>query len=48
VAFVENASFKSSGIICWPLPPFSTPDKLSMDNGDNNNFFTTMYGRPYA
>jgi hypothetical protein len=40
VAFAENALFKSSGVICWPLPPFSLPGELSMDNGDSNDFFS--------
>jgi hypothetical protein len=41
VALAENASFKSSGVICCPPPPFSLPGELSMDNGDSNDFFST-------
>jgi hypothetical protein len=42
VDFTENASFKSYGVICWPLPPFLLPGELSMDNGDSNDFFSTQ------
>jgi hypothetical protein len=31
VAFTENASFKSFGVIYWSPPPFSLPGELSMD-----------------
>ena len=41
VAFAENASFKSYGIIYWPLPPSSLPKDISMDKKDSNNFFST-------
>ena len=39
MAFAENTLFKSSGIICWSRLPFSLPGELSMDRGDNNDFF---------
>ena len=41
VAFAENASFKSSGFICWSRPPFSLTGELSMDERDSKGFFLT-------
>ena len=41
MAFTENASFKSSGVICWSPLPSSLPDELSMDKRDSNGFFST-------
>jgi hypothetical protein len=41
VAFTENASFKSSGVICWSPPPSSLLGELSMDKRDSNGFFST-------
>ena len=40
VAFAENTSFKTSGIICWSWPHFSLPGELLMDKRDNNGFYT--------
>ncbi len=37
VDLAENASIKSSGVICWSPPPSS----LSMDKRDSNGFFLT-------
>ncbi len=40
VAFAENTTFKSSGVICWSLPPSSLLGELSMDKKDSNGFFS--------
>ena len=40
VAFAENASFKSSGVICQLSLPFSTPDEHPMDRTECNRFFS--------
>jgi hypothetical protein len=37
--FAKNASFKSSDVICWSLPPSSLPGELSMEKRDSNGFF---------
>ena len=42
VDFVENALFKSSGVICWSPPPSSLPGELSMDKRDSDGFFSTQ------
>ena len=39
--FAENASFKSSGVICRPRLPFLLPDELSVDKRDSEGFFST-------
>jgi hypothetical protein len=36
MAFAENASFKSSGVICWSPSPLSLLGELSMDKRDSN------------
>ena len=40
VDFVENALFKSSDKICWPLLPSLLLDKFSMDKRDSDGFFS--------
>ena len=40
MTFIENALFKNSGVICWPLLFSSLPDELSIDK--NNNFLSTQ------
>ena len=42
VAFAENASFKTFGIICWSPLPFSFTGEHSMDKRDSNGFFPTQ------
>ena len=41
VAFAENASFRSSGVICQSPLPSSLPDELPMDRTDSDGFFST-------
>ena len=41
VDFTENASFKSSGVICRPRLSFSLPDEFSVDRKDSEGFFST-------
>ena len=44
--FAENASFKSSGVICRPRPPFLLSDELSVDRRDSEGSFSTrLVGR---
>ena len=38
----KNASFKSSGVICWPPLPSSLPEDLSVDKRDSDGFFSTQ------
>ena len=40
--FVENASFKSSGDICWPPWPSSLLDELSIDERDSDGFISRI------
>ena len=40
LAFPENASFKSSGIICWSPLPSSLPGELSTAKRDSDGFFS--------
>ena len=42
VNFVENASFKSSGDICWPLWPSLLLDELSIDERDSDGFISRL------
>jgi hypothetical protein len=44
VDLAGNASFKSSGVICWLLPPSSLPGELSVDKRDSIGFFSTLKG----
>ena len=41
VAFTENASLKSYGVIYQSLPPSSLPNDVSMDKRNCNKFFST-------
>ena len=41
LAFAENASFKSFGVICWSPPPSALPGELSMYKQDSDGFFST-------
>ena len=45
VDFVENASFKSSGDICWPPWPSSLLDELSIDKRDSDGFISRLVVR---
>ena len=42
LAFTENASFKSYGIICWSPPPSLLPGKLLINKRDSHGFFWTQ------
>ena len=42
LAFLENASFQSSGAICWSLLPSSLPGELSMAKRNSDGFFSTF------
>jgi hypothetical protein len=42
VDFIENASFKTSGDICWSPPPSSLRDELSIDETDSDWFISII------